>query len=76
MNSPAYNVAHVSVWLNLANEYVVGLRGVDGRIIVDDTGEKEQAEYRRKGDALKQAKMLSKHYGVEVVIDRTAGGKR
>ena len=69
------SVAFVEVWLNTSNEYVVALRGADKRTIIDDTGEKEQAEYTTKRVAMTQAKRLAKHYGVQVVVDRTAGGK-
>lgn len=66
------NVNHIEVWKNLYNDFVVALRGADGRSLLDDTGEKEESAFLRKKDAMDSAKRLAKHYGVKIKIDRTA----
>jgi hypothetical protein len=66
------NVNHIEVWKNIYKDFVVALRGADGKSIIDDTGEKEEATFNRKKDAMDSAKRLAKHYGVQIKIHRTA----
>lgn len=75
-SDPRYDVAFVELWRNPTGEYVVALRDHGAITICDDTGKPERAEHPTKGIALREANRLSKHYGVRVVVDKSAGGAR
>jgi hypothetical protein len=70
--SAEYSVGRIDLWKNTAGDFIVAIRDKVGHTIIDDTGHKEESAFMHKTPAVKQGKMLAKHYGVLLFIDKTA----
>lgn len=65
------NVGHICISpLYDGKTYRVSLRDLDGKVIMDDTGEPETQYIKSRTPAIKEAKRLARAYSVKVIERR------